>query len=204
MKGNEHMEKNIKIAELVSRLSNLSEAKRVEYLKSNIKSENYVPWTEKVALAKNIVNATTYKLKEKEDKKLYPTSVIQVNSNDRFVFFVMKVIDRWTNIELSENVVEDFDNLNKLGAVDTIMSPDYNIIPARELNEFNVILKNCYDDALTNAYEPHAYISNQITRVTDVAKVLIEPLVEKINNMDEKQLNKALDKLDKIANKLVK
>ena len=198
------MEKNIKIAELVSRLSNLSEAKRVEYLKSNIKSENYVPWTEKVALAKNIVNATTYKLKEKEDKKLYPTSVIQVNSNDRFVFFVMKVIDRWTNIELSENVVEDFDNLNKLGAVDTIMSPDYNIIPARELNEFNVILKNCYDDALTNAYEPHAYISNQITRVTDVAKVLIEPLVEKINNMDEKQLNKALDKLDKIANKLVK
>lgn len=199
-----NMNKTIKVADLVKRLSSLTDEKKTEYLKKEIKSENYVPWAEKVVLAENIVKATTYKLEEKEDKKLHPTNVIEVDSNNRFVLFVMKVIDKWTNIEFSENdkdFMKNFDDLNRLGVIDIIMNPENGIIPARELDEFNAVLKNCYEDAMTNAYEPHAYISNQVTRITDVAKVLIEPLAEKLDGMNEKQVDKLLGTLDKAVSK---
>lgn len=198
------MEKNIKIADLVKKLSSMKEAEKLDYIKKNIKSESYVPWAEKVVLATNIVNATTYSLEKKEDRKLHPTSVIEVNSNNRLVLFVMRVIDKWTNIQFSEDdkdFMKDFDDLNRLGVIDIIMNPKNGIIPARELNEFNTVVENCYSDTMTNSYENHAFISNQITRITDVAKVLIEPLVEKLDGMNDKQIDKLLGTLDKAVSK---
>lgn len=195
------MEKNIKIADLVKKLSSMKEADKVDYIKKNIKSESYVPWAEKVTLATNVVNATTYNLEKKEDGTFSPTNNIKVDSNNRFVLFVVRVIQKWTNIEISENVMQDFDDLNRLGVIGIIMNPENEIIPARELNEFNTICESCYSDAMTNAYEPHAYISNQVTRIIDVAKVLIEPLVEKVANMDDKDFAKFVGTLDKAASR---
>ena len=195
------MEKNIKIADLVKKLSSLTEKERIEYIKKNIKSEEYIPWNTKVALAKNIVRATSYRLEKTEEDVYKPTNIIEVDSNNRFVLFVTKIIDTWTNIELSENIAEDFDNLNRLGVIDIIMNPEYTVIPVRELNEFNTICESCFSDLMTNAYEGHAFISNQITRITDVANVILQPLAEKLENMSDKDFAKLVNKLDKVVDK---
>ena len=195
------MEKNIKIADLVKRLTAMKEAEKLDYIKKNVKSESYVPWAEKVALATNIVNATTYGLEKKEDGTLSPTNNIKVDSNNRFVLFVVRVIQKWTNIKISENVMQDFDELNRLGVIGIIINHENGIIPINELNEFEMICANCYDDICMNEYENHAFISNQITRITDVAKVLIEPLIEKVANMDDKNFAKFIGTLDKAASR---
>lgn len=195
------MEKNIKIEELVKKLSSIAEKERIEYIKKNIKSESYIPWNTKVALAKNIVRATSYRLEKAEDGIYKPTKVIEVDSNNRFVLFVTKTIDTWTNIELSENIAGDFDDLNRLGVIDIIMNPENGIIPAKELNEFNVIVENSYNDIMVNAYEGRAFISNQIARITDVANVILQPLAEKLKNMSDKDFAKLVGKFDKIVNK---
>ena len=195
------MEKNIKIADLVKKLSSLTEKERIEYIKKNIKSEEYIPWNTKVALAKNIVRATSYRLEKTEEDVYKPTNIIEVDSNNRFVLFVTKIIDTWTNIALSENIAEDFDDLNRLGVIDIIMNPENGIIPAKELNEFNVIVENSYNDIMVNEYEGHAFISNQITRITDVANVILQPLAEKLENMSDKDFAKLVGKLDKVVDK---
>lgn len=202
MKGKVYiMEKNITIAELVKNLTNLSYDKRIEYIKKNIKSESYIPWATKVSLAKNIVKATSYRLEKTEGDVYKPTNIIEVDSNNRFVLFVTKVIDTWTNIALSENIAGDFDNLNRLGVVDIIMNPQNEIIPAKELNEFNTVIESSFSDLLTNAYEGHAFISNQITRITDVANVILKPLAEKLENMSDKDFAKLVGKLNKVVDK---
>lgn len=193
------MEKNIKIEELVKKLSSITEKERIEYIKKNIKSEEYIPWNTKVALAKNIVRATSYRLEKTEEDVYKPTNIIEVDSNNRFVLFVMKLIDTWTNIEVSENIAQDFDSLNRLGVVDIIMNPQNEIIPAKELNEFNTVVESSFSDLLTNEYESHAFISNQITRITDVANVILQPLAEKLENMSDKDFAKLVGKFDKVA-----
>ena len=196
------MEKNIEIADLVKKLSSITEKERIEYIKKNIKSEEYIPWNTKVALAKNIVRATSYRLEKTEEDVYKPTNIIEVDSNNRFVLFVMKLIDTWTNIEVSENIAQDFDSLNRLGVVDIIMNPQNEIIPAKELNEFNTVVESSFSDLLTNAYEGHAFISNQITRITDVANVILQPLAEKLENMSDKDFAKLVGKFDKVASNL--
>lgn len=201
------MEKNIKIADLVKKLSNLSDTAKIEYIKKNIKSESYVPWAEKVALATNIVNATTYDLEKKEDGTFSPTNNIKVDSNNRFVLFVVRVIQRWTNIEIlensenSENIMQDFDDLNRLGVIDIIMNPENGIIPARELNEFNVVVENCYNDIWVNYSDPHNYIANQVERFGTLLGITLKPVLDKIatsiENLDEKDIEKFSNRLEK-------
>lgn len=197
------MKKEIKIAKLVKELTNLSHDKKIEYIKKNIKSESYIPWNTKVSLANNIVRLTSYRLEKKKDGSYSPTNVIEVDSNNRFVLFVIKVIDTWTNIELSNNIADDFDCLNRLGIVNIIMNSEYGIIPACELKEFNTICENCFSDIITNKYEPHAFISNQITRITDLANVILPPITRKIENMNDKDFEKIIHKLNKLLDKSI-
>lgn len=188
------MEKNIKIEELVKKLSSIAEKERIEYIKKNIKSESYIPWNTKVALAKNIVRATSYRLEKAEDGIYKPTKVIEVDSNNRFVLFVTKTIDTWTNIELSENIAGDFDDLNRLGVIDIIMNPENGIIPAKELNEFNTVLESTFNDLWMNHSNPHNYIANQVERFGTLLGITLKPVLDKIatslENMNEEDIEK--------------
>ena len=195
LKG-DSMKKEIKITKLVKELSNLSNDKKVEYIKKNIKSESYISWNTKVSLANNIVRSTSYRLEKKQDGNYSPTNVIKVDSNNRFVLFIIKVIDTWTNIELSNNIAEDFDNLNSLGIVDIIMNPEYEIIPTRELKEFNTICENCFSDIITNEYELHTFITNQIIRISDIINIFLQPLTKKIETMNDEDFKKFVNKFD--------
>lgn len=192
MKGKVYMEKNIKIEELVKKLSSIAEKERIEYIKKNIKSESYIPWNTKVALAKNIVRATSYRLEKAEDGIYKPTKVIEVDSNNRFVLFVTKTIDTWTNIELSENIAGDFDDLNRLGVIDIIMNPENGIIPAKELNEFNTVLESTFNDLWMNHSNPHNYIANQVERFGTLLGITLKPVLDKIatslENMNEEDI----------------
>ena len=52
-------------------------------------------------------------------------------------------------------------------------------------------------DTMTNQYEIHSYISNQIERITEVGSVVLKPVLDKLANELENMDDSKIEKLSK-------
>ena len=120
-----------------------------EFIKKHITTE-YVDYVTKVVYCKNIVKASCY-IKDGDRE------FIKINSEKRYLFFVMRLIELYTDIEIDEdNVVSEYDKLNKIGAIDVLMSA----IPEKEYTEFSTLLNMEMDDFRDNEYSITALLYN--------------------------------------------
>ena len=111
---------------------------------------DYIPFTQKDALCTHIVESTCY-IKD-GDKKF-----IKFNSTGRYIFFVMKLIDLYTDIEIGTDRLDlQYDELNKVGAIGVLLKA----IPKGEYNEFSSVLKMKLDDIRDNEYSTPALLYN--------------------------------------------
>lgn len=111
----------------------------------NIKlATEYVPYVEKVAQCKGIVNATQYK-NITEDKKIFVADTPTLK-----LFQTMKLVALYTNIEFEdEKLVEAYDILNKNGILDRLFG-EGGIVPEREQVEWKMIMDMTIDDTYEN------------------------------------------------------
>lgn len=177
------------------------------FLKKYIKVEDYLDFNLKMILAKKIVENSSYAIEpiikngqiEKDDNdqiKYERTNKIKIDSNNRYVMFVYTVLEYYTNIIMdSGNILGQFDMLNKIGLVDEIIK----MIPEKEMIEFNTVVDQTFNDFITNNYEIHTYISNQIQRVIDVLGVISQPLIERFMSMSDEEIGKIIEKISKFV-----
>lgn len=122
------------------------------FIKKHIKNE-YIGFIEKSVICDGIVKATT-RVKDGD------IEVIKIDSANRYIFFIMKLIDLYTdiNIEITDdtNIAEIYDKLNKVQAVEAIL----NNIPESEYSEFSTILNMKMDDFRDNEYSITALLYN--------------------------------------------
>ena len=75
------------------------------------------------------------------------------------------------------------------------------LIPAKEISELRGMIDLKQRDTITNQYEIHSYISNQIERITEVGSVILKPVLDKLTteleNMDEKDIEKLSKALER-------
>ena len=75
------------------------------------------------------------------------------------------------------------------------------LIPASEISELRGMVDLKQRDIMTNQYEIHSYISNQIERITEVGSVVLKPILDKLatelENMDEKDIEKFTKALER-------
>ena len=61
-------------------------------------------------------------------------------------------------------------------------------------------------DIMTNQYEIHSYISNQIERITEIGSIVLKPVLDKLatelENMDEKDIEKLSNKVEKLLKRV--
>ena len=61
-------------------------------------------------------------------------------------------------------------------------------------------------DIMTNQYEIHSYISNQIGRITEVGSVVLKPVLDKLatelENMDDGKIEKFTNKVEKLLKRV--
>ena len=192
----------MKIKEFCKEYSNRIDKLKGDYLKENLKITTYLPFIKKDALAQNIVNATTYKFEDytKEDGTTgrRRTNQIQVNSTAQMLLFYRVIIENYTDLEVeTEGFYEEYDALNESGVLFELTA-DFeghpSLIPAREISELRGMVDLKQRDIMTNQYEIHSYISNQIERITEVGSVVLKPVLDKLDtelgNMDEKDIEK--------------
>ena len=180
-----------------------------DYLKENLKITTYLPFIKKDALAQNIVNATTYKFEDytNEDGTTgrRRTNQIQVNSTVQMILFYRVIIENYTDLEVeTEGFYEEYDALNESGVLFELTA-DFeghpSLIPAREISELRGMIDLKQRDIMTNQYEIHSYISNQIERITEVGSVVLKPVLDKLatelENMDDSKIEKLSKALER-------
>ena len=180
-----------------------------DYLKENLKITTYLPFIKKDALAQNIVNATTYKFEDytKEDGTTgrRRTNQIQVNSTAQMLLFYRVIIENYTDLEVeTEGFYEEYDALNESGVLFELTA-DFeghpSLIPAKEISELRGMVDLKQRDIMTNQYEIHSYISNQIERITQVGSVVLKPVLDKLatelENMDDSKIEKLSKALER-------
>lgn len=190
------MEKITAINELVSRYKKAGTTIQKEAILKSIAERRYIPYSNKMAFMQGIVNDVMMDINGK----------IRFNSPMKFVLFTCMMLSMYTCINVDpDNLLSEFDTLNKDGLVDILINPKNEkdaVIPTKEISECNVILNMLMDDFMTNRYETHAFIENQVERVTDVLGVFLQPLADKLSSMDEKdmvKLSKNIERLFKVT-----
>ena len=202
----------MKIKEFCKEYSNRIDKLKEDYLKENLKITTYLPFIKKDALAQNIVNATTYKFEDytKEDGTTgrRRTNQIQVNSTAQMLLFYRVIIENYTDLEVeTEGFYEEYDALNESGVLFELTA-DFeghpSLIPAREISELRGMVDLKQRDIMTNQYEIHSYISNQIERITEVGSIVLKPVLDKLATELENMDDSKIEKLSKVLEKGLK
>lgn len=145
-----------------------------EFINKHITTQ-YVDFLTKSVICDGIINATCH-IKNGERQ------IVKINSANRYLFFVMRLIQSYTDLELNEEKIwEDYDKLNEAGAITTLIAA----IPESEYSEFSTLLNMKMDDFRDNEYSLIAFLYN-----------LKESL-----SISEEVINSVLEELQKEANK---
>lgn len=119
---------------------------------NNVKLINkYIPFITKVAECKNLVEITSHKTIAK--KKIF-----SVDSTTRHLFYVMKLIQLYTDVEFEDDeLIDAYDELNKKQILYSILDE---LIPDSELTEFKNIMEMTINDLYENERSTSAIFSN--------------------------------------------
>ena len=195
------IEKKITVKDFVNKYK--LEQNKQDFLEIHV-VKNYVPLETKLNDCDRIVKSTYYWTNPVTGK-----SELKVMSTNTYVMFTMKMIDRYTDIELDfRQVIEEYDMLMAEGLIDAL----YSLIPERELKEYDMFLKMEESDLMQNEYYIGAYISNKLETLSVLADKVLAPvskqLVEKLDKLDlsEENTDKMIDKVlnSKLIQKLIK
>lgn len=139
------------------------------FIKKHITTD-YINFLDKEVMCGSIVEATCHDPNNRQ--------IIKINSVGRYLLYVMRLIDLYTDIEVDfteSNFVKQYDELNKVGAFDILI----NSIPETERAEFDVILSMKMDDFKENEYSLTAFLYNlkqSLTLSEEVVNSVLEEL----------------------------
>ena len=176
----------------------MNDIEKTKFLKSKLKTEKYMPYADKLAIAENIVKSSSYAM-VKEGNELKQTDRISLNSPMRYILFVMTVVDKYTNIEVNfGNIMPDFDALNFNGLIEVIFEK----IGDKEMAEFNTVVDMVSNDFMANKYQFKNYIDDTLLKVSGLIEKcvpLIDNITSKLDNMSEEDVEKLSGLLEKVT-----
>ena len=162
------------------------------YIKDNLEIVPYVPFVTKDALINNLFKITMF------DKE---TGNVKVNSSAEYLLMTRIFIENYTNLTVeTDGFFEEYDELKKSGLFDILLIGHDDIaplIPMEEIAEFKFLLAKKKEDILTNKYEIHSFITEQIDRLKALGEATLTPLAnvvrEKLDGLSEEDLGKIVE-----------
>lgn len=164
-----------------------TDEEKIEFVKEHVKNE-YIPLEQKANVAKAIVDSSYWKEEKFGDEV---TKKFYVDSVANYMLKCMAMIDLYTDIERQKadgKMLDDFNTLNGSGILDLIIQN----IDQRELKEFNMVIQMVQDDTISNEYENHAFISNQVERFGKLIGISLAPVIAQ---MDAEKIKQIIDGL---------
>lgn len=176
--------KNITIKTFCKEYNNrVNDTLKKQYIKDNLEIIPYVSFVKKDALISNLLKATMI------DKE---TGNVKVNSSAEYLLMTRILIENYTNLTVeTEGFYEEYDELKKSGLFTILLIGDEAtdtapLIPYEEIVEFKHLLSIKRSDVLTNRYEIHSFITEQVDRFKALGEATLAPLVEVVSKkLDE-------------------
>lgn len=169
-----------------------------QYIKDNLEIIPYVPFVKKDALISNLLKATMI------DKD---TGNVKVNSSAEYLLMTRILIENYTNLTVeTDGFYEEYDELKKSGLFNILLigneaTATAPLIPYEEIVEFKHLLSIKRSDVLTNRYEIHSFITEQVDRFKALGEATLTPLisavVDKIDEIPKEDLNDIINEFVK-------
>ena len=154
--------KNIEVKDFVDRYVkfNTTTAKET-YLKTAVKFVDYINFEIVEVLCDQILANSCI------DKN----GNVKVDTCKKYLMYIYVIFDQYTNITVhSDKWLEEFNLLSKAGLVEAVCQ----LMPESLITTLDSVLKMKTDDMMTNYYEPHAFISNQVIKYAPMIHGVID------------------------------
>ena len=176
----------ITVKEFVKALTNRSsdDARRI-YLEGTLAVKDYERYEVVCAICDQII-ASSYFTADGQFK---------VDSCKKYLMYVSALLNTYTNIRFDESdALGDFNLLQRYGLVDVIIS----YIPESQMAVFDSVLNMKSNDLMTNYYEPHAFVREQVVKFAPLIHKWIESFLGATENLvkdiDIEKVKKAIGK----------
>ena len=181
-KGDKRNMSKITIKTFCKEYSNrVNDTLKKQYIKDNLEITSYVPFVKKDAIISNLLKATMI------DKE---TDNVKVNSSAEYLLMTRILIENYTNLTVeTDGFYEEYDELKKSGLFNILLVGNDTIaplIPIEEITEFKFLLSQKKADIMTNRYEIHSFITEQVDKIKALGEATLTPLIEVVSKkLDE-------------------
>ena len=169
----------ITVKEFVNNLKNRSsdDARRV-YLEGTLAVKDYERYEVVCVICDQIITNSYFTA----------DGQFKVDSCKKYLMYVSALLNTYTNIKFDESdALNDFNLLQQYGLVDVII----NYIPEAQLAMFDSVLNMKSNDLMTNYYEPHAFVREQVVKFAPLIHKWIESFLGAVEGVvDEIDMNK--------------
>lgn len=183
------MVKYVTVKDFVKSLKNRSsdDARRV-YLEGTLAIKEYERYEVVCAICDQIV-ASSYFTGDGQFK---------IDSCKKYLMYVSALLNTYTNIRFDENdALGDFNLLQRYGLVDVIIG----YIPDAQVAMFDSVLNMKSNDLMTNYYEPHAFVREQVVKFAPLIHKWIDSFLDVAEDVvKEIDMNKIKQVLSKEEN----
>ena len=154
--------KYVSVKEFVKTIKNrASEDARRVYIEGTLAVKDYERYEVVCAICDQII-ANSYFTTDGQFK---------VDSCKKYLLYVSALLNTYTNIKFDENdMLGDFNLLQRYGLIDVII----NYIPEAQVAMFDSVLNMKSNDIMTNYYEPHAFVKEQLVKFAPLIHGWIE------------------------------
>lgn len=154
--------KYVSVKEFVKTIKNrASEDARRVYIEGTLAVKDYERYEVVCAICDQII-ANSYFTTDGQFK---------VDSCKKYLLYVSALLNTYTNIRFDENdMLGDFNLLQRYGLIDVII----NYIPEAQVAMFDSVLNMKSNDIMTNYYEPHAFVKEQLVKFAPLIHGWIE------------------------------
>lgn len=175
------------VRELIKTMSNSkNKMLRTEQLQTVLGKEiavkDYIGIKEKKALIDDIVNSCI----------LYDDGVFKFNEIDKYIYFTMKTIAAYTNIELSDDIEEDYDLLCRAKLLDMIIQSF-----KKEYDDVSVLLQMQCEYVL-NKNNLESQVGRFLNNISEKLDMLSNIMASKLDGFDFNNLPISGDDLEKL------
>ena len=172
--------KYVSVKEFVKTIKNrASEDARRVYIEGTLAVKDYERYEVVCAICDQII-ANSYFTTDGQFK---------VDSCKKYLLYVSALLNTYTNIKFDENdMLGDFNLLQRYGLIDVII----NYIPEAQVAMFDSVLNMKSNDIMTNYYEPHAFVKEQLVKFAPLIHGWIESFLgaaeEMIKDIDANKI----------------
>lgn len=154
--------KYVSVKEFVKTIKNrASEDARRVYIEGTLAVKDYERYEVVCAICDQII-ANSYFTTDGQFK---------VDSCKKYLLYVSALLNTYTNIRFDENdMLGDFNLLQRYGLIDVIIS----YIPEAQVAIFDSVVNMKSNDIMTNYYEPHAFVKEQLVKFAPLIHGWIE------------------------------